>query len=77
MFNGIIFNKGKICKILKRNAGINLFIKSSIRLSKKDLGISISCDGVCLTLSSYKKNIIAVLNQVSKNKLNIMTLCIN
>ena len=58
MFNGIIFNKGKVYKIKKRKTGINLFLKSSIKLSKKDLGISISCDGVCLTLISYKKKII-------------------
>jgi len=57
MFNGIIFNKGKISKIQKRKKGINLFLKSNIKLSKKDLGISISCDGVCLTLISFKKNI--------------------
>ena len=28
MFNGIIFNKGKVYKIQKRNNGINLFLKS-------------------------------------------------
>ena len=57
MFNGIIFNKGKIHKIQKNKNGINLFLKSQINISKKDLGISISCDGVCLTLISCKKNI--------------------
>ena len=58
MFNGIIFNKGKINKIEKRNKGINLFIESKIKLSTNDLGISISCDGVCLTLISIKKKIL-------------------
>jgi len=58
MFNGIIFNKGKVCKIQKRKRGVNLFLKSNIKLSKKDLGISISCDGVCLTLISFKNGII-------------------
>ena len=57
MFNGIIFHKGKVSKIQKRKKGINLFLKSNIKLSKKDLGISISCDGVCLTLISCNKNI--------------------
>ena len=55
MFNGIIFNKGHVCKIQKRNKGINLFLKSKIKLSTKDLGLSVCCDGVCLTLVSYKK----------------------
>ena len=58
MFNGIIFNKGIVTKIEKRSKGINLFLRSSIKLSKKDLGLSISCDGVCLTLISCKKKII-------------------
>ena len=58
MFNGIIFNKGKVYRILKSEQGINLFLKSSIRLTKKNIGISIACDGVCLTLLSYNTNII-------------------
>jgi len=58
MFNGIIFNKGIVKKIEKRKNGINLFLKSNVQISKKDLGISISCDGVCLTLISCKKKII-------------------
>ena len=57
MFNGIIFNQAKVKKIVKREKGINLFLYSRINLSKKDLGSSISCDGVCLTLVSCKKNI--------------------
>ena len=52
MFNGIIFNQGKVDKIFKRKKGINLFIKSNLSLKSKDLGISISCDGTCLTLIS-------------------------
>jgi len=54
MFNGIIFNKGKVDKIFKKKKGINLFIKSNLSLKSKDLGISISCDGTCLTLISKK-----------------------
>jgi len=50
MFNGIIFNQGLITKIQKRPKGINIFVKSNLKLSKKDIGVSVSCDGVCLTL---------------------------
>ena len=57
MFNGIIFNISKVYKIIKRKNGVNLFLKSNIKISKKNVGISISCDGVCLTLISCKKNI--------------------
>ena len=58
MFNGIIFNNGKVHKITKHKYGINLYLKTSMKFTKKDLGISISCDGVCLTLISFKKKII-------------------
>ena len=57
MFNGIIFNSGKVVNINKGRKGINLFIKSNIKLTKKNLGISVACDGVCLTLISANKNI--------------------
>ena len=57
MFNGIIYNKGKVYKIEKRKSGFNLFIKSNLKITKNQLGISISCDGVCLTLISLKKNV--------------------
>jgi riboflavin synthase len=57
MFNGIIFNKGIITKILKRPKGINIFVKSELRLTNKDVGVSVACDGVCLTLITIKKKI--------------------
>ena len=57
MFNGIIFNQGIVKKISKRPKGINIFIKSDLKLNNKNLGVSISCDGVCLTLISIKKKI--------------------
>ena len=57
MFNGIIFKQGKINKIEKGKNGINLFLKSKIKLTSKRIGISVSCDGVCLTLISVKNKI--------------------
>ena len=57
MFNGIIFNKGLLFKTQKRDKGINIFIKSDLKLSKKDIGVSVACDGVCLTLISIKKKL--------------------
>ena len=50
MFNGIIFKQAKVKKIFRRNKGINIFVYSKLKISKKDIGMSISCDGVCLTL---------------------------
>ena len=57
MFNGIIFKKGLITKILKRPKGINIFIKSDLKLGIRDIGVSVACDGVCLTLISFKNKI--------------------
>ena len=57
MFNGIIFNQGTVKKILKRKKGINLFLKSNIGLNNQDLGISVSCDGACLTLTSIRNKL--------------------
>ena len=68
MFNGIIFNKGKVDKIFKRKEGINLFVRSNLSLKSKDLGISISCDGTCLTLVSIKNKTLEFY--LSKETLN-------
>ena len=54
MFNGIIYNQGTIKNIKKRVNGLELSIKSDLKVSTKDIGISISCDGVCLTMINYK-----------------------
>ena len=57
MFNGIIFNQGIVSKIVKRPKGLNIFVKSNFKLSSKDIGLSIACDGVCLTLISFKSKL--------------------
>jgi len=57
MFNGIIFNQGLVKKIERRKKGLNLFLKANLKLKEKDVGTSISCDGVCLTLISIKNNL--------------------
>jgi len=54
MFNGIIFNQGIVQNIKKRLKGTNIFVKSNLKLIKKDIGVSIACDGVCLTLIDIK-----------------------
>ena len=57
MFNGIIYNQGVVTKIIKRPKGLNVFIKRDFKLSSKDIGLSVACDGVCLTLISYKSKV--------------------
>tara|TARA_B100002051_G_C16575606_1_gene554871 strand:+ start:356 stop:949 length:594 start_codon:yes stop_codon:yes gene_type:complete len=57
MFNGIIYKTGKIKKFSKSRKGLNVFINSKLNLNKKNLGMSIACDGVCLTLISIKNKL--------------------
>ena len=57
MFNGIIYNQGSITKIIKRDKGLNILVKSNLKVSNKDMGLSVACDGVCLTLISFKNKI--------------------
>jgi riboflavin synthase len=57
MFNGIIYNQGIVTKITKRPKGINIFVKSNFKLNYKNIGLSVSCDGVCLTLISIKSKL--------------------
>ena len=57
MFNGIIYNQGVVKKILDNKKGKSIFIYSNISLTKKKVGMSISCGGVCLTLVSIKNKV--------------------
>tara|TARA_B100000242_G_C42971682_1_gene450869 strand:- start:13 stop:600 length:588 start_codon:yes stop_codon:yes gene_type:complete len=58
MFNGIIYNTGLI-KIIKQNRNSKLIgVKTNLKLKNKDIGSSICCSGVCLTLTKIKKNLI-------------------
>ena len=58
MFNGIIFNTGIIKSIKKNKNSIYVGIKSKIKFKKNDVGSSISCDGVCLTVDQIHKDTI-------------------
>ena len=54
MFNGIIFNTGRINKIIKTKNSMTIGVNSNLKLNQKDLGSSISCNGVCLTLTKIR-----------------------
>ena len=56
MFNGIIFNTGKVKSIKRKRNSIYVEIHTNINFRKKDLGSSICCDGVCLTVEKIFKN---------------------
>ena len=53
MFTGIIKNKGKVVFIVKKNKGYEVKINSNLVFSKKNIGTSISINGVCLTLTKF------------------------
>jgi len=59
MFNGIIYNQGLIKKIKKNpkyvSGSLILEVSSKISLKKSDIGESVCCDGVCLTLIGISK----------------------
>ena len=56
MFNGIIKNTGVVKKIIKYKKNCTLEINSKMIISKKEIGDSISCSGVCLTVEKFNKN---------------------
>lgn len=58
MFNGIIFNTGKIFSINKTKSSLVIGIKSKLKFNQREIGSSVCCDGACLTLSRIKKDII-------------------
>ena len=69
MFNGIIYQQGTVSKFSKLSTGTKIFIKSKLKLDKKDIGSSIACDGVCLTLVSKRKDLLEFyLSKESINK---------
>ena len=72
MFNGIVYNQVTI-KSLRRNpryvsGSLVIEITSNIKFKKTDIGESVCCDGVCLTLIRIKKN--SFLFYLSKETLN-------
>lgn len=58
MFNGIIFYTGKIKLIQKEKKSILIGIQSNLKFKKNEIGSSVCCNGVCLTLFKIKKDVI-------------------
>ena len=60
MFNGIIYNLGTIKSIRKSTKYVSgsrvIEIYSNVRFNNKDIGESVCCNGVCLTLIRIKNN---------------------
>ena len=54
MFSGIIKHSGKLKKIYPKNNEYTINIDSKVKLSKNEIGSSVCCSGVCLTLTKLK-----------------------
>jgi len=78
MFNGIIYNTGKIYSIDKTKNSLLIGIKSKLKFKQSEIGSSICCDGVCLTLINIKKNIIFFyVSNETLNRSNFRLLKVN
>jgi len=58
MFNGIIYNTGKIKVIKKNKNSFVIGLKSKLKFRKRDIGSSVCCNGVCLTLTEISRSLI-------------------
>ena len=78
MFNGIIFNTGKVKNIVRKRNSIYVEIQSNINFKKKDLGSSICCNGVCLTIEKiFKNRIFFYISNETLKRTNFKTLKLN
>ena len=78
MFNGIIFNTGKVKNITRKKNSIYVEIQTNINFKKKDLGSSICCDGVCLTIVKiFKNRIFFYISNETLKRSNFKTLRLN
>ena len=78
MFNGIIFNTGQVKNIIKKKNSIYVGIQTKMNFSNKDLGSSICCNGVCLTVDKVVKNkIYFYISNETLKRSNFKTLKVN
>ena len=78
MFNGIIYKTGIVKSINKNKKSIIVGIKTNLNLKKKNIGESICCDGVCLTITQVDNDLIYfyISNETLKRS-NFKTIKIN
>tara|TARA_Y100001958_G_scaffold157736_1_gene153597 strand:+ start:519 stop:1106 length:588 start_codon:yes stop_codon:yes gene_type:complete len=78
MFNGIIYNTGKIRSIQRTKKSVFVGIFTDMRFKKNELGSSICCNGVCLTIVKIlKKEIYFYISRETLNRSNFKFLKIN
>ena len=58
MFNGIIYRTGIIKYIFRNKKSLLIGIKSNLNFKQNEIGSSVNCSGVCLTLTKIQNNVI-------------------
>ena len=78
MFNGIILNTGIVRNITRKKKSTYVEIQTNINIKKKDIGSSICCDGVCLTVEKvFKNKIFFYISNETLKRSNFKTLKLN
>ena len=72
MFNGIILNFGEVKKIIKYKKSLLIAVKTNLKFSSKDIGSSVCCDGVCLTITKINSKLIFFTYQMKQLKDQIL-----
>ena len=78
MFNGIIYNQGFVKSIKKKKHSSVVEIITFMKFKKSEIGSSISCDGVCLTLIKlFNNSLFFYLSNESLHRSNFNKIKIN
>ena len=78
MFNGVIYNTGKVVTIEKTKKSLFIGILTNSTYKKKNIGSSICCNGVCLTLVKIdKKKIYFYLSNETLKRSNFRFIKLN
>ena len=56
MFNGIIYNRASVQKILRRKSSAEITLKTSLFFGQSEIGSSLCCNGTCLTITKIQGN---------------------
>jgi riboflavin synthase len=59
MFNGIIYNTGIVEKVLRGNKSLDITLSTKLLIKKNEVGNSICCNGVCLTINKINKKLVS------------------
>ena len=71
MFNGIIYNCATVEKISTKKNSMEIVLNTNLTFRKSDLGASLCCNGVCLTITKINKNLVSFyLSKETLNKTN-------